>query len=123
MITSAMRIARLHPALKKFTIRYSHDSWLSHDGVRPKQVGTYEVVRPLPGHGLDPGAGGGEDYGCPRLVASEWGIGVFGKRFARHSVHDLRVRDPRASLDEEQGRSPSRSLSWSLERWPKFSVG
>ncbi|KAJ7121008.1 hypothetical protein C8R44DRAFT_623441 [Mycena epipterygia] len=81
MTQSAAQLARQNPTLDTFTLRYSQDSWHTSTGIRPKHVGTYDVVR--------------DTAGAPTaLAAHEWGVKSFGYHYSRRFQHKILEQAP-----------------------------
>ncbi|KAK0242499.1 hypothetical protein EDD85DRAFT_292416 [Armillaria nabsnona] len=79
MLNTATQIIHDNPHLRNFTLRYSQDSWRSTKGIRPRQVGEFEV-------GLD-------EVGNPStLAAYEWGVSSLSTRYTRRYTHKLGER-------------------------------
>ncbi|KAJ6591251.1 hypothetical protein DFH09DRAFT_1420316 [Mycena vulgaris] len=100
MAPSAAHLARQNPTLDSFTLRYSQDSWLTSTGIRPKHVGTYEIVR--------------DAAGVPvALAAHEWGARAFGGHYIRRFQHNITAQVPqrRPSLMRLRSRSSVSSHS------------
>ncbi|KAJ7701912.1 hypothetical protein B0H17DRAFT_871523, partial [Mycena rosella] len=74
MTQSATQLVRQNPALDRFTLRYSQDSWHAPTGIRAKHVGEYAVVRDADG---------------PTLHAHEWGARTFGGTYVRRFEHKI----------------------------------
>lgn len=76
MIRTATRIAIHNPNLRKFTLCYAQDAWLTHSGGRTRQVGDYEIVTDTSGVPLD-------------IFAHERGFRAFGIAFSRRYAQAL----------------------------------
>ncbi|KAJ7242045.1 hypothetical protein C8J57DRAFT_1368244 [Mycena rebaudengoi] len=81
MIQSATQLARQNPALDRFTLRFSQDSWLTSTGIRPKYIGIYEVVRDENGVSI-------------ALSAHERGVKSFGYYYSRRFQHKIPAQAP-----------------------------
>ncbi|KAK0468083.1 uncharacterized protein EV420DRAFT_1259714 [Desarmillaria tabescens] len=101
MLNTAIQIIHDNPHLRKFTLRYSQDSWRSIKGIRPRQVGEYEV-------GLD-------EAGNPStLGVYEWGVGSFSAHYTRRYKHKLWERPSFSSVRSLSSRYSLRSHKSSI---------
>ncbi|KAK0206282.1 hypothetical protein DFS33DRAFT_1257650 [Desarmillaria ectypa] len=96
MLNTATQIVHDNPHLRKFTLRYSQDSWHSTKGIRPRQVGEYEVE-------LD-------EVGNPStLTVYEWGVSSLSTRYTRRCTHKLGERPLFPSVRSLNSRHSLRS--------------
>ncbi|KAG7448961.1 uncharacterized protein BT62DRAFT_887406 [Guyanagaster necrorhizus] len=96
MLTTATQIIRENPHLRKFTLRYSQESWQSTKGIRPRQVGEYEV--------------GFDEKGNPStLMVYEWGVNSFSARYTQRYTHELGERPLSSSVPSSRNRYSAHS--------------
>ncbi|KAF9563821.1 hypothetical protein CPC08DRAFT_305554 [Agrocybe pediades] len=111
---AAARLVNENPSLGRFTIRMTHDSWLSPGGGRIKSLGVYDV---LGARGVVDVDENGMEFPATRpatqaFLVNEWGQkNITGKEYSKHYVHSVSPLPHKSGSFSPTSHSPRSSVA------------